>query len=223
VTPLLHVPIEIGRQAAAAAARAELAKSVYAEKRPPLLMVALQWVVEHIELLLARAADAAPGGWLGLALLAVISALVVALVLWHSGPVRRTAKAEGAIFVGGTRSSAEYRQAADRAAAAGAWAEAVRERFRALVRAMEEREVLDGRPGRTADEAAIDGAGAFPSLATDLTRAAATFDDVVYGGLAAGPVDDARLRELDRAVAGAPVFLGATLHAGAGAGWRRLS
>jgi len=72
------------------------------------------------------------------------------------------------------------------------------DRFRAVVRSLEERVVLDVRPGRTADEAAAVAGVRFPAEAEALRRGARLFDDVCYGDVPAGPDDDARLRDLDQ-------------------------
>ena len=61
------------------------------------------------------------------------------------------------------------------------------ERFRAIVRELEERAVLAEQPGRTAGEAAAAAAGRLPALAAELAAAARLFDDVRYGGRVATP------------------------------------
>jgi hypothetical protein len=104
------------------------------------------------------------------------------------------------LFAGRVRSAAEHRAAADAAAAQGDWAEAVRERLRAVVRDLEERGLLDVRPGRTADEAAVLGGQVLPDVAADLRTAARVFDDVWYGGRTATADSDAQLRAVDDAV-----------------------
>ena len=102
--------------------------------------------------------------------------------------------------MGRNRTAAEHRAAADAHAAAGAWAEAVRERLRAVVRSLEQRAVLDERAGRTADEAAADAGRALPSCAVGLRAAAVLFDEIWYGGRPAGPESYAALRDLDAQV-----------------------
>ena len=54
--------------------------------------------------------------------------------------------------------------------------------MRAIVRSLEERALLDPRPGRTADEAAAEAGRALPAHADRLRAAARDFDDVTYGG-----------------------------------------
>ena len=80
-----------------------------------------------------------------------------------------------------------------------------------MVRSLEERALVDPRPGATADEVAAQAASALPGLAGDLAAAARLFDDVTYGHHGAGPDSDARLRELDAAVGSARPAAGARL------------
>jgi hypothetical protein len=70
--------------------------------------------------------------------------------------------------------------------------------MRALVRALEERALLDVRPGRTADEAAAEAGRALPAHTDRLRTAARDFDDVTYGGRSATEQSYHRIAELDR-------------------------
>ncbi len=199
----LDVPIDIGRDAAADAARQELSKAVYAADRPSLAQQVINWVLDHVLRTLAAVSSATPGGILGLVVLVALVVLVVFLVRRKTGPLRRAGAGDVPLFVGRLRAAAEYRAAADSAAAAGDWDEAVRQRFRAVVRSLEERDILDPRPGRTAGEATADAARALPSCAAGLRDAARSFDDVAYGGRPSDQQADAQLRELDRQLAAA--------------------
>lgn len=196
---LLDVPVDLGREEAHRLAIQELAKPEYHVDDPGLFQRAVTWVIDKITDLLDKASQVVPGGPWGLAVIALVIVLVIAAVLWRGGPVRRSSAAESALFVGRPRSAAEHRAAADRAATAARWEEAVLERYRAIVRSLEERTVLEPRPGRTADEAAAEAGIALPLLAQNLADAASTFDAVVYGGRPATATDDRFLRELDRA------------------------
>ena len=141
-----------------------------------------------------------PPGWAAVVVVAAVLA-VVAVALLVAGPVRRTRRVRAVrpVFDDAPRSAARLRELADDAAARQAWDEAVVERFRALVRGLEERVVLAEVPGRTADEAARDASAAFDDgdLTGRLAAAARTFDDVRYGGRHAGPGDHDALRALD--------------------------
>jgi hypothetical protein len=70
--------------------------------------------------------------------------------------------------------------------------------MRAIVRSLEERALLDVRPGRTADEAAAAAGRALPSHTDRLRAAARDFDDVTYGGRRASEQSYHRIAELDR-------------------------
>ena len=192
----------------------ELSRPEY-HQRESLLVRFLDW--------LGRLFDGAPTlgmppGWAALVVVGAVVA-VVGVALLVAGPVRRTRRVRTTrpVFDDVPRSAAELRALADDAAARGAWDEAVVERFRALVRGLEERVVLAEVPGRTADEAAREASAAFDDdLAAGLASGARTFDDVRYGGRHAGPGDDARLRSLDETLRGrtprrddAPVGAGA--------------
>lgn len=69
--------------------------------------------------------------------------------------------------------------------------------MRALVRALEERALLDPRPGRTADEAASEAARPLPGHAARLHTAARDFDDVTYGGRTADEATYRKMSALD--------------------------
>jgi hypothetical protein len=192
-----RVPVDLSRAAAARAAREELAKQIYRESGPSLTEQVLRWVFRYIRAVLDRAAGASPGGYVGLVgVVVVVLAIVVALRL-GVGPMRRASATETALFVGGARTAAEHRAAADAHAAAGRWAEAVRDRLRAIITGLEERTLLEPRPGRTADEAAADAGAVVPECAADLRAAARVFDDIWYGARPADATQDAMLRSLD--------------------------
>lgn len=83
---------------------------------------------------------------------------------------------------------------ADQLAAAGRYAEAVRERLRAIVRALIEAEVIEHRPGWTVTELADAGGRARPDTAAALRAAAELFSEIWYGQRPATSDDDRRMR-----------------------------
>jgi len=197
---IASVPVDLGRDEAAQLAREELAKQVYRDAGPGLVERLVRWLLEQAGRLLDGAAGVSPGGYSGLVVVLLLVAAAVVAVRLKVGPLGRRAAREEALFVGRTRTAAQHRAAADAHAAAGAWAEAVRERLRAVVRSLEERAVLDERAGRTADEAAAEAGRALPSCAAGLRAAAVLFDEIWYGGRPAGPESYAALRDLDAQV-----------------------
>ncbi|MBB2922928.1 DUF4129 domain-containing protein [Cellulomonas cellasea] len=192
------VPVEPGADEARRWVERELLEPVY-DDSPSLLERILDWVSSLFDDVPALGLD----GRTAALVIVVLLAVVAAVVLYVAGPVRRSRRSgSGGIVLGGddTRTAAQLRAAADAAASRGDWHEAVAERFRAVVRSLEERTVLDERPGRTAHEAVEAAAYRLPGSAPALRDAGRLFDDVVYGDQPAGPSDDARLREVDAAV-----------------------
>ncbi|MFJ4774737.1 DUF4129 domain-containing protein [Streptomyces sp. NPDC088762] len=190
-------PVTTPREPAQEAAERELSKPMYHENDPGLLDRALRKVLSWLDDLFDAASGATPGGTLGLLVIALLVVLAVAALWWRLGSPRRLATSTGHLFDEGVRSAADHRTAAEAHAAAGRWTEAVQERMRAVVRSLEERTLLDPRPGRTADEAAAEAAVSLPAHAADLRAAARTFDDVTYGGRTADADTYTRLRTFD--------------------------
>ncbi|BCB85031.1 DUF4129 domain-containing protein [Phytohabitans suffuscus] len=85
---------------------------------------------------------------------------------------------------------------ADRLASEGRYAEAVRERLRAMVRELIERQVVEHRPGWTVSELAGAAAQARPVVDAPLSAAGGVFSEVWYGQRQAGAQHDERMREL---------------------------
>ncbi|MEV6274740.1 DUF4129 domain-containing protein [Nocardia sp. NPDC051832] len=101
--------------------------------------------------------------------------------------------------------AAQHRGAADAAAANHDYDRALRERFRAMVRGLEQGGVLEVRRSRTADETAQDVSGALPvEVITEIQPAAHSFDEVVYGGRRATADEYRRLDSADRYSQAAP-------------------
>ncbi|MFE5809080.1 DUF4129 domain-containing protein [Streptomyces sp. NPDC056491] len=193
-------PVTTPRDAAREAAERELSKPMYHENDPGLLERALRSFLDWVDDLFGSAAGATPGGTLGIVVIILLIAAAVALLWWRLGTPSKAPVGAGALLGERIRSAADYRTEAEAHAAAGRWTEAVQARMRALVRSLEERTLLDPRPGRTADEAAAEAAVTLPGHAADLRTAARAFDDVTYGGRAGDPAMYATLRDLDTAV-----------------------
>ncbi|GII75380.1 hypothetical protein Sru01_03620 [Sphaerisporangium rufum] len=166
---------------------------------------ALRTVQDFINGLLDQVGGGVPGGVLALALVIIILAVLIALVAWYARRATgaRRARGTGGLFGTGQRTAAEHRRAAEEAAAHARWAEAVRERLRAIARDLEHRAIVAPQPGRTADELARAAGRELPDLAARLSAAARLFDDVTYGQ-APGTEEDYRfMSELDEALGAA--------------------
>lgn len=209
-------PVTLGREQAADLARRELTDPAYHQSDQPILLRLLQWLLDKITAGITEVGDHSPGGWLGVLALVVLVVAGVAVVRWRMGPVRRTAGSDRSVFDAAELglSAAEHRRRADAAAGREDWSDAVRERLRAVVRDLEERGLLDVRPGRTADEAAAAGGDVLPAVAAPLRDGARAFDEVSYGGRAGDVAAYHALVALDRDVAAArpaaPARAGAT-------------
>ncbi|GHC64596.1 DUF4129 domain-containing protein [Streptomyces violaceochromogenes] len=191
-------PLTTPRDPAREAARRELSKRMYHENDPSLLQRALDAFWDWLGKLLNAASTATPGGTLGLVVVILAVIAVLAALWWRLGTPRRQPTSSATLFDDRPRSAADHRATAEAHAAQGHWNQAVQERMRALVRALEERALLDVRPGRTADEAAAEAGRALPAHTDRLRTAARDFDDVTYGGRSATEQSYHRIAELDR-------------------------
>ncbi|MGW7499066.1 DUF4129 domain-containing protein [Streptomyces luteogriseus] len=191
-------PLTIPRDPAREAARRELSKRMYHENDPSLFQRALDAFWDWLGKIFSATSTATPGGALGLIVVILAVIAVLAALWWRLGTPRRQPTSSATLFDDRPRSAAEHRAAAEAHAAQGHWNQAVQERMRALVRALEERALLDVRPGRTADEAAAEAGRALPAHTDRLRTAARDFDDVTYGGRSATEQSYHRLAQLDR-------------------------
>jgi type II secretory pathway pseudopilin PulG len=145
-----------------------------------------------------------------LIVLAII-VLVIALVLFlrwlgrprdakkrKSGKDSQSAAARAADEV--LTGAALHRRNAELAAAAQDWAEAIRERFRAVIATLDERGLLPERADRTADEAARDAGVILPAHSAVLAAAARAFDEVEYGEYVGTPDAYAVISNVDELV-----------------------
>ena len=195
------VPVDPDAATARRWAREELLDPVYHQQRS-LLRRLWDWAAEQLA---GLRTPAALDPWAVLLVVAVLVAVVVVAFL-VGGPVRRartSSSGRSVLDADDTRSAQQIRAAADAAAARDDWSLAVLERYRAIVRGLEERTVLDERAARTAHEAALAAAGRLPELGAELVAAGRTFDDVAFGDVAGTADDDVVLRALDERVRGA--------------------
>lgn len=193
------VPVDPDAPTARRWAVEELADPVYHRGRS-LLARLWEWIVAQFD---GMPSLGLPSPWV-LAIVVVVVLLVVGVAFRVTGAVHRTRRlaAAGAVLDPDDRRSADQlRASAEAAARAGRWPDAVADRFRAVVRSLEERTVLDERAGRTADEAARAAARRLGALTDELAEGAQLFDAVVYGRARADAADDERMRRLDARVA----------------------
>lgn len=197
---------DVTRESARREAERELIKPEY-HHTEPLLLRALRWALKQLGKLIDGASAAAPGGGWGLLGLLLLLVGLILVLLWRFGALAGANRRGWVFDADHPRSADDHRQWAESAAAVGDWQRAIRERFRAVVRSLEERTILEPRLGRTADEAAAEGGSALPAAAPSLRAAAAVFDDVVYGGRAATEHGYRAVVEADLATSSAALVL----------------
>ncbi|ULR51108.1 DUF4129 domain-containing protein [Streptomyces deccanensis] len=190
-------PVTLPRDPAREAARRELSKGMYHENDPSWYERAQDAFWDWLDKVFGAASTATPGGTLGLVVIVLAVLALVGALWWRLGTPRRAPASSAVLFDDRPRSAAEHRAAAEAQAAQGHWNQAVQERMRAVVRSLEERALLDVRPGRTADEAASEAGAVLPAHADRLHTAARDFDDVTYGGRSAAEGTYRRLAALD--------------------------
>jgi hypothetical protein len=200
VIPLGAIRPPVPADEARREAQRELAKHIYHRYDEPWLVRVVHSVEHWLSHWLDVSIRHAPGGGVGAVVFVAILITVVLIARWRLGPVRREVREARPVFTDATRSAAEHRAAAERAATEQRWTEAVVERMRAVARELEERDVLDPRPGRTAEELATDAGRELPDVAEAMRTAAGAFDEVAYGGRPATPARYQQVVAADDAV-----------------------
>ncbi|UXA17707.1 DUF4129 domain-containing protein [Mycobacterium sp. SMC-4] len=193
-------PVDIDRDAAHDAAQQELGKLIY--PRPSLTERFLSWIDDLLYRLAAGAAEI-PGGWLTVAVLALLTGVAIAVAVRIARRAMRTERRSADTLFGDTElSAAEHREIAERHAAEGNWAAAIRHRVRAVARRLEENDILGPVPGRTATELAAAAGALLADLADRLSSAATAFNDVTYGERPGSQEQYAMICALDDDLAG---------------------
>ncbi|MDG4665200.1 DUF4129 domain-containing protein [Mycobacterium sp. 236(2023)] len=171
--------IDIDRDAARDAAQAELSKPIY--PKPSAMDILSDWLEELLYRLTAGASKF-PGGWLTISVLLILLVVAIVIAVRIARRSMRSSRGETDVLFGDHMlSAAEHRATAERYAASGDWAPAIRHRLRAIARQLEENGVLDPVPGRTATELARTAGRATSGLSGELLTAAEVFNDVTYG------------------------------------------
>lgn len=205
-TPVFTEPVlgsldPVGRDEAREAARRELEKQVYRRDEPSWIERVWDDFSEWLQDLLSRSpgpeSQGSGSGLVSVIVIIIVLAVAVGLVVWLMWGRRNPRSRRDALLEDEPSTALGHREAAERHAAAGEWARAVRERLRAIARDLEERAVLSARPGRTADELAEEAGEAVPELAGDLRAGVRIFDDVWYGDRPGTAEGYARLKDLD--------------------------
>jgi type II secretory pathway pseudopilin PulG len=179
----------IGRKEGQRLARQELARVGFWQR-------VLNWIGR----LLHGAGNVVPRGWFGLVVLAVLVIVVALVVVFWVSPRRARRSTARSVLTGQDRTAQDYRRAAQQHADAGDYAAAILDGVRAIAAELDERKILPPRPGRTADELALEAGRELPALAADLRAVTSLFDDVLYGDRDGTPAGYQLVSRLDEGV-----------------------
>ncbi|WP_245966781.1 DUF4129 domain-containing protein [Sphaerisporangium album] len=193
---LLTIFDDIGRDEARRKAVEELIRPEYQQES--LVDRLIRIVGEFFDGLLDSTPGGVPGGVVALVVITVLIAALAGLIVWQARKATRGRRAaQEGLFGTGELTADEHRREAERLAGESRWAEAVRERLRAIARDLEHRAIVAPQPGRTADELATAAGAELPVFADRLARAARLFDDVTYGQDPGSAQDYATMTTLD--------------------------
>lgn len=209
------VPVDPDSDQARQWAIDELSKQPYQSAKPGILDSVWDAIVKFFNSLLEGLQNATgiDGGVLGIVLVIVVIVvivvigLIVGLVLLLRPRLLHREQPDAEVFESElTLSAAQHRTLAAKAADVRDFALAITETFRAIVRASEERGVIDPQAGRTADEVAGKLSAAFGSARQALMSSATLFNRVRYsvqssGRSSASESEFRAIRELDESLA----------------------
>ena len=206
----LDIPIRIGGEEARRRAAEELAKAKYgglpdwAEELLNRLGRVLDRIVEAVLQLVFGSPAGGTGISPGFVIAVVLLLAAIGLVVWKVGlPRWHRRSGDATVDLDASVPAADYRHLADQHAEQGDWQSAVRDRFRALVRELEVRTILEVRPARTAWEAAYAAGRLLPGRRDDLRTAADDFSAVMYGERRADETLYKRMADIDDRVTAA--------------------
>jgi Domain of unknown function (DUF4129) len=179
-----------------------LARPEFRQPEPSLIEQARDWVEKRIGDILDAAFSGSAGSLVGWVVLLV----AVGLIIWSATRFGRTVQAGGrvGIEVEGIhrRSPAQWRAEAEAHEAAGAWKEALRCRYRALIGDLVAEGVLDDVAGRTTGEFRRDVTDRAPDRSEAFSAATELFELAWYADRQTGAGENARFQALAATVVG---------------------
>jgi hypothetical protein len=208
--------VPVSSEQARAAVRDVMARPEF-DYSPSVLERISEWIGEQLSKLFAPAETAAGGsfgggigtlfGWL--IMLAAVAALVVVAV-WVIANRSRRERGEDEEPLSPTevehrRRADEWRSDAERLEAQGRWKEALRARYRHLVRVLVDRRQLPDVPGRTTGELRGDLAATTPDAVDEFDTCCLLFELAWYADVPTDAEGNARFRTAAGRVLAAPV------------------
>ena len=178
-----HVPVDPEPPEARQWLVDELSKPQYQAAKPTLFDQIAKAISDWFSSLQIGTVEGPPAFGLGVILVLVAAALVVAFLIFGVPRLNRRSRVAGVLFgEDDDRGSADMRRDAAAAASRGDYATAIAELFRALARGLAERTIVTVTPGTTARGFAGRAGITFPQFADRLVTAAEAFDAVRYLG-----------------------------------------
>ncbi|GAA1530326.1 hypothetical protein HD600_002261 [Microbacterium ginsengiterrae] len=177
-------------------AEQELQNPRYADAKPTWFDHLAEDVAEFIiGLFSPDAGERAGSTALVIVTVVIVAALITVLILWgRPRPSRRRPRRDSDLLgERDDRSAAQLRAEAERRARDGDWDTAIVLRFRAMARALLERDIIDPAPGATAQAIAREAAETLTAHHAELAAAAGAFDRVRY---LRHPASESTYREL---------------------------
>lgn len=153
-------------------------------------------VLEFLADTLGRFLTSGASGVLAWLVVAVAVVAILALVVHYARRITTDPSVAVTDTAPPRRSGAQWRDEAERHAAAGRWRDALRCRYRALLADLAERGLVEEVAGRTAGEYAAEVRGTAPAAAGDFAAATELFEQVWYGGAPVGSDEGERLDAL---------------------------
>lgn len=197
---LADVPVDPTPDEARSWLRRELLAPEYHQDN--LLSRILDWVDRAFGNTVGAAAE---HSWLSMLAAMVVLALLALAVAWLVSRGRRTERLprrREAVLADEAITADELRARARAALAAGEYATALVDGYRALATRQVERGRLVASPGLTAHEVALSLVAEFPDQAAAITQAAGRFDDVRYGERGATAAQAEAVLALESTLAG---------------------
>lgn len=219
VRVLATIPVTPDPDEARDWAEKELSRGVYEASQPTLIDRIAGAIVDFFRSLTLSDVQTPWNPLVVIIAFVVIAALVVAgLLIWGRPRLAHRQRERSSLLFGedDRRAASELRADAEAHAAAGRWDEAIADRFRALARGLEERDIIEPLPGTTARTLAQTATEFFPAHVDALHSGARSFDDVRYLRRPGTEPMYAEVAAVDEAIAGTrPAKLAAALEGAA--------
>ncbi len=183
ISPAYDVPVDPDVEQAKDWLIQELSGPQYQAARPTLFDRLAQAFWDWLNSLQIGTVEGPPAFGLGIVLVLVVAAIVVALLVFGVPKLNRRSSVTGALFgEDDERDAASMRRDAQAAAARSDWSTAIAEMFRAIARGLAERGLVSTTPGTTASGFASRAGEVMPSLSGQLVASSTAFDEVRYLG-----------------------------------------